>query len=184
MDDEMHLPWDRQSLEDLLRKVIPTGETSKVDLKRDFELSDVPHQAELLKDISAIANTYNQHYRNHGFVVFGVEQTSLVGCTFPDNEDHVQASIDDLIKKYLGQFITTHLFIFSDADKQWGVLVVPPTRNAPHVFINDVHKRYRGDVYVRNGTMTVKAQPEDYVRFFGQRLEEHTYELRQTVSDL
>jgi predicted HTH transcriptional regulator len=77
----MHLPWDRQSLEDLLRKVIPTGETSKVDLKRDFELSDVPHQAELLKDISAIANTYNQHYRNHGFVVFGVEQTSLVGCT-------------------------------------------------------------------------------------------------------
>src|SRR5262249_13446558 len=54
----------------------------------------------------------------------------------------------------------------------------------PHAFINDIHKRYRGDVYVRSGTTIVKAQPEDYARFFRQHLEAHTYEFQRTVSDL
>lgn len=72
MDSDLHLPWDRESLEALLRKVLQTGETGKVDLKRSFEIVDGAHQAELLKDLSAIANTYDHHYFNHGFIIFGL----------------------------------------------------------------------------------------------------------------
>lgn len=184
VDDEMHLPWERTSLEALMRKVLSTGETNKVDLKGAFGIVDAQQQGEFLKDVAAIANTYNHNYRNHGFLVFGVQQNAIAGCTFADNEDHLQASIDDLIKKYLSPFITTHLFIFTDGIKRWGVLVIPPTWNAPHIFINDTHKRHRGDIYVRSGTTTVKAQPEDYARFFRQHLEEHTYKFQQSISDL
>jgi len=184
MEEELHLPWGRHDLEALLRKVVLTGETTKVDLKSSFDLSDNQHQAELLKDISALANTYSHHYKNYGFIVFGARQGEIVYTIFPNNEDHLQANIDDLIRKYLGPFITTHLFIFNDGEKQWGTLIIPPTMNAPHVFINNIHKHYRGDICVRNGTTTEKAQPEDYARFFRQHLEEHTYDFQQTISDL
>jgi hypothetical protein len=84
----------------------------------------------------------------------------------------------------LAPFVTSHFFQFSDAEKRWGAIVIPPTRNAPHVFMADIHKRYRGDVYVRGGTTTLKAQPEDYARFFRQHLEEHTFEFQRSISDL
>jgi hypothetical protein len=184
MNDDIHLPWDRQSLQALLLRIISTGEMDKADLKKSFDLSDSPHQAELLKDLSAIANTYSHHYRNHGFLIFGAEGSSVVGCTFPNTEDHLQTSVDDLVKRFLGPFVTTHLFLFSAEGKHWGAIVIPPSRNVPHVFMNDIHKRYRGDVYVRSGTTIVKAQPEDYARFFRQHLEAHTYEFQQTVNDL
>ena len=183
-NDDLHIPWDRESLRELLLKIISTGETTKVDLKATFDISDTQHQAEMLKDISALANTYSHYYRNHGFIVFGASNNKLTYSVFPNNEDHLQATIDDLLKKYIGPFITTHLFIFDDLGNKWGVLVVPPTRNAPHVFFNEIHKRYRGDVYVRNGTTSEKAQPSDFTRFFRQHLEEHTYEFQQTISDL
>ena len=184
MEETLHIPWDRNALEALLRKVIDIGEATKVDLKSSFEITDAQQQGELLKDISAMANTYSHHYKNYGFIIFGVTQSDIIHTTFSNNEDHLQASIDDLIRKYLGPFITTHLFIYYDSGKQWGVLVIPPTRNAPHVFINNIHKRNRGDIYVRNGTITEKAQPGDFARFFRQHLEEHTYELQESISDL
>lgn len=182
--NELHLPWDRSALEGFLPKIISTGEADKVDLKTSFDLSDVQHQAEFLKDISAIANTYCHHYKNHGFIVFGASANSISYTTFPNNEDHLQATIDDLVKKYIGPFITTHLFIFEQDNKQLGVLVIPSSNNAPHVFIKDIHKRYVGDIYVRNGTTTSKAQPGDFVRFFSQRLEEHTYNFQQKIYDV
>jgi hypothetical protein len=183
-DEQFHLPWNRNTLESLLHKVISTGETTKVDFKSNFDLSGNKQKAELLKDVSAFANTYDHNYRNHGFILFGVMENKIIHTSFPNNEDHLQANIDDLVNKYLGPFITTNFFIFDDGGKQWGVLVIPPTRNAPHVFIKDIHKRYRGDIYVRNGTITEKALPGDYARFFRQHLEEHTYNFQQSISDL
>ena len=90
------------------------------------------------------------------------------------------------------QIVPTRLFVFgSDDDQRWGVLVIPPTRNAPHVFVKDIHKRNRGDIYVRRGTTTDKALPSDYARFFAQHLDEHAYqqkvelrELRERVSSI
>jgi hypothetical protein len=61
MDEELHIPWDRESLKELLKKIVAsTGvETSKIDLKSIFSLEGVPQQAEFLKDVSSIANTYS-----------------------------------------------------------------------------------------------------------------------------
>jgi len=184
MDEQLHLPWDRPSLEKILREIIPLGETTKVDLKSTFDLSTIQSQSELLKDVSALANTYSHDYKNHGFIIFGAEPENIVYTNFQDNEDHLQANIDDLITKYIEPFIKTHLYIFSNQNKKWGVLVVPPTRTAPHVFINEIHKRYRGDIYVRNGSITRKALAGDYARFFRQHLEEHTYEFQEAVNNL
>lgn len=184
MYDDLHLPWDRDSLEALAKRLVVAGETTKVDLKSIFELSGVTQQGEFLKDVSAIANTHDHNLKDHGMLIFGASKGTISHTSFPADEDHLQATIDDLLKKYIRPFITTRLFIYTDNEKQWGVVVVPPTRNAPHVFCNDIHKRYRGEIYVRYGTTTEKAQPEDYSRFFRQHLEEHTYGFQQSINDL
>ena len=148
-DEELHLPWDNDTLEKLLLKVVQTGETTKVDFKQTLNLDTAEQKAELLKDISALANSYDQAYYNYGFIIIGVKQNKLIGTSFTQEVDHLQSQIDELVKNYIGPFITTHVRIFNTEGKTWGAIVIPPTKNAPHVFIRDIHNKHRGDIYVR-----------------------------------
>jgi len=184
MDEELHLPWDNNALESLLLKIIQTGETTKVDFKVELNLDTADQRAELLKDISAFANTYDDAYRNHGFILIGIKNNQIIGTSFPQEVDALQASLDQLIKTYIGPFIQTHVRAFNSDGKTWGVIVIPPTRKAPHVFIKDIANKYRGDIYVRRGTITEKAMPEDYPRFFRLHVDEYTYELKQQLGNL
>jgi hypothetical protein len=184
MDSDLHLPWDNVALEALLSKVIGTGETTKVDFKQQLNISTAEHHAELLKDISAFSNSYDHAYQNHGFIIFGVSGNKLTYTSLLYSGDAIQAQVDDLVKKYIQPFIPTHVRIFGQEPNTWGVIVIPPTRTAPHVFSKDLHKRVVGDIFVRRGTTTSKANSEDYIRFFRLHLDEHTYELRQQLDDL
>jgi hypothetical protein len=179
--DDLHIPWTNDALEELLRQIINTGETTKVDFKSLIDLTDTPQQGEVLKDISAMANSYDYSYKNHGFIILGITQNAISGAHFKQTADGLQASIDDLIKKYIEPFIPTQVRIFSEGATAWGVIVIPPTRLAPHAFSKDIHKRYRGDVYVRRGTTTEKAQNSDYIRFFRMHIDEQTFDLRQQL---
>jgi hypothetical protein len=184
MIEELHLPWNNSALEALMLEIVQTGEASKVDFKRELNLDTADQLAEFLKDVAACANTYEYSYRNHGFIIVGVEHNNIVGTTFSQTADALQARIDEMVKHHIGPFIHTHVRIFTSSGKAWGVVVIPPTRNAPHVFIKDGHKRFRGDIYVRRGTTTDKAQPEDFARFFSQHLSEHSYELQRQIKDI
>jgi hypothetical protein len=184
MDNELHLPWENDALQSLLGKIIQTGETTKVDFKRQLNISTGEHHAELLKDISALANTYDYSYKNHGFIILGVTDNKLVHTQFDQNADGLQARIDELLKNYVEPFIPTQVRLFGSGNETWGVLIVPPTRTAPHVFVKDICKRCRGDIFVRRGTTTDKATPSDYVRFFRLHLDEHTYALREQLEDV
>ena len=184
MTTELHLPWDNNALENLLLQIMKTGEAAKIDFKRQLNITSSDHHAELLKDISALANSYDHHYQNHGFIILGVTENTLTYTKFDETTDRLQAKIDDLLNKYIEPFVQTQVRIFGTDEKTWGVIVVPPTRTAPHVFVKDIHKRCRGDIFVRKGTTTDKSQPSDYVRFFRLHLDEHTYELREQVGHL
>jgi hypothetical protein len=183
-DEPQQTPWDLAKLEELILELVPKGEASKFDLKRSLDLSTAAAQAELLKDISAMANTYQHDLRNHGFIILGAANGAVSFTTFPQNADHLQATIDELVKNYIEPFVHTRLYIFGSAPNTWGVIVIPPTRSAPHVFVKDIQKRNRGDIYVRRGTITDKAQPGDFARFFSQHLEEHAYQLRVEIRDV
>ncbi|WP_374950251.1 helix-turn-helix domain-containing protein [Mucilaginibacter sp.] len=180
---DLHLPWDDKELQGLLESIIPLGETTKVDFKRQLDLTPSA-QAELLKDVIAFANTLSYDYKNYGFIVVGVDAGKLCYTSFEQNIDSLQATIDEVIKNHVEPFIPTYIKIFGSTDKAWGVVVIPPTKNAPHVVVKEAHKRNRGDIYVRRGTTTDKALPGDYARFFRQHLDEELFEIRQHVREL
>jgi len=168
MEEKLHLPWDNKKLKDLLIEIIKIGETTKIDFKQELNIGTAKEKAEFLKDVSAIANTFDSNYYNYGFILVGVKQNEIVGSSFLQNKevDNLQATIDEIIKVHLSPFIETHLKIFEENEKTWGVIMIPPTTMLPHVFIRDIDNKSRGDVYVRRGTTTEKALPEDYSRFF------------------
>ena len=161
METELHLPWDNDALQALLQKIIQTGETTKVDFKRQLNITTGEHHAELLKDISALANAYDYSYRNHGFIILGVSDSKLTHTRFDQNADGLQARIDELLKNYIEPFIPTQVRIFGSGEETWGVIVIPPTRTAPHVFVKEICKRCRGEIFVRRGTTTDKANRVD-----------------------
>lgn len=175
--EELHLPWNIEELKALIKKIIPLWETTKIDLKSAFDISSEQQKAELIKDVSAIANTFSTEYRNYWFIIFTNNSWSF---SFPDTQDHLQAGIDTLIKTYIEPFIKTNLYIF---ESYW-VLLIPPTKNAPHIFVKDIHKRYNGDVYIRTWTTTNKAKAQDYSRFFRQHFEEYVLPLQEKTDFL
>jgi hypothetical protein len=182
----LHLPWTSDELKSLLRKIIEIDETTKVDFKRELKINTAAEKAELLKDISAIANTYDHNYFNYGFLLIGVEKHKVIGSMLLENEtdDHLRSTIDQIISHHIGPFIQTQIEIFNDDGKYWGAIIIPPTQMVPHVFVNDIANKNRGDIYVRRGTTTEKALPEDYARFFAMHLEELRYEIRHQIDNL
>ena len=186
MEEKLHLPWDDKTLKDLLIEIIKRGETTKIDFKQELNIDITKEKAEFLKDVSAIANTFDPNYYNYGFILVGVKQNEIVGSSFLQNKkvDNLQATVDEIIKVYLSPFIKTHLTIFEENEKTWGVIVIPPTRMLPHVFIRDIDNKSRGDVYIRKGTITEKALPEDYSRFFSVYIDEIRYDFRRQIDDI
>jgi len=74
------LPWSNADLEALLRDLIDHGvETPKVDLKAELDTTTNDGKADLLKDISAIANTYATEYHDYGFLIYGVTRNAIAG---------------------------------------------------------------------------------------------------------
>lgn len=181
--DNLHLPWDDTQLQELLQRIIPLGEAAKVDFKKQLELTPAAH-SELLKDIQAFANTFDYNYDNYGFIIFGVDDSKLCFTTFEQNVDKLQATIDEVVKIHIEPFVPTYLKIFGSGESAWGAVVIPPTRNAPHVIVKDTHKRNRGEINVRRGTTTDKALPSDFARFFRQHLEEEMYGVQQQIREL
>lgn len=165
-----HLPWDRRTLEERVRRMVSDQvETPKIDAKRSLDLSTKAAKVELVKDISAMANTDDgNHHDDHGFIIFGAEAGAIVGGVAllgAGKVDNTSASISQLIDQYLGPTPRIHLIGFmDDPTGPWGVLVIPPSGDQPHIFIKASDGPKVGDWLVRINDTTSRATPADYVR--------------------
>jgi hypothetical protein len=165
------LPWSNVELEKLLRDFIAHGaETSKVDFKSEIETKTQEQKAELLKDISAIANTYDdENYRDYGFLIYGVKPRKIEGIskTEPDT-DKFQNHIDQLLREYISPMPQIRIIGFEEpGGKKWGAIVIPPHNVKPYMFFKSLqcrdprHTKLKGAWFVRRGTTTDFGLPED-----------------------
>lgn len=95
------MPWSNNELEALLKGLISHGsEVAKIDFKLELETSTSEQKAELLKDITAIANTYDDsNYDDYGFVIYGVQSKAIVGITSTEkNTDKLQNTVEQILK--------------------------------------------------------------------------------------
>jgi len=141
-------------------------ETRKVDLKRELLLSDRTKQAELAKDICALANTSG----GTGYLIIGVldakDRTSddpatyIIGISY--DEDELQRQIQQVLSNFCNpvpdvRHVTTH---DPQTLRDIGVIIVPRSVRRPHEIVRESGRVHRG-IYVRRGAETFFASREE-----------------------
>lgn len=188
------LPWPNGELETMLKGIISHGtEVAKIDFKSEVESATQEQKAELLKDIIAIANTYDENYEDHGFIIYGVKSKAIVGInqTEPDT-DKFQNHIEQLLKTYISPMPQVYVIGFTEADgKKWGAIVIPPRNNKPYMFFKDLscgtdrsRSRKKGEWFVRRGSTTDHGIPEDLALINQRQLEISLEPLKESIRTL
>lgn len=165
------MPWTRTELEKILRELVAHGtEAAKVDFKAEIETSTPEQKAELLKDITAIANTYDETYGDHGFLIYGVKTKVIVGIkTTETDTDKLQNTAEQLLKSYISPMPQIYVVSFEEqTGEKWGAIIIPPRNNKPYMFVSDIScpthqnkSRKKGEWFVRRGATTDPGLPED-----------------------
>src|SRR3989344_3851548 len=187
------LPWNNGELETLLKGVISHGtEVAKIDFKTEIETITNEQKADLLKDIIAIANTFDNSYEDHGFIIYGVRAKSIVGISQTESDtDKFQNHIEQLLKTYISPMPQIYVLGFETTDgKKWGVIVIPPRNSKPHMFFKDLfctdrsRSRKKGEWFVRRGSTTDPGLPEDLALITQKQTELLLGPLRESIRSL
>ena len=187
------LPWTNSDLETLLQGAISHGsEGAKIDFKSEIETTTNEQKADLLKDIIAMANTYDDSYEDHGFIIFGVRTKAIVGiATTESDTDKFQSHIEQLLKTYISPMPQIRVVGFQTSDgKKWGAIVIPPRNNKPYMFFKDLfctdrsRSRKKGEWFVRRGSTTDAGLPEDLAVITQKQMELTLDPLRESIRGL
>lgn len=188
------LPWTNGELETLLKGVISHGtEVAKIDFKSEIESSTQEQKSELLKDIVAVANTYDDNYEDHGFILYGVKAKAIVGITQTETDtDKFQNHIEQLLKTYISPMPQIYVIGFTESDgKKWGAIVIPPRNSKPHMFFKDLacgidrsRSRKKGEWFVRRGSTTDPGIPEDLALITQRQMELSLEPLKESIRTL
>ena len=147
-----------------LQELLFRGESDALDFKRDqYPFVDCPDavKAELLKDILAMANSWRSET---AYILIGVDEPP----PFPARVVGVKTHIDDAS---LQQFVTGKTqrpltFLYRQAElhgHQIGVIEVP-VQQRPFHLVKDFYGLKAGVVYLRRGSATAIASPDEIAK--------------------
>jgi len=130
-----------------LKQLLNQEECEKLDFKAELHISTEGEKKELVKDVTAMANTRG----GRGHIVFGVEDKTkrIIGI---DPNDFHEEQIQQIIYSRSDPPVPVKLDFVNIKDKTVAVLTVFRSRHAPHQMLQT------GAFYIRRGSTT------DFVR--------------------
>ncbi len=150
-------PFNSEMLEALLNM----DEGPTLDFKREqypFENETVQVKGELLKDILAMVNTHR--YRT-AYILVGVEEDRGGRSVVVGVDQHWEdASLHQFVNNKTNRPAAFSYFPFSSDGKRIGVFSIPIQRR-PVYLLADFGKLTRNTVYVRDGSSTRGATPDE-----------------------
>lgn len=172
---------DRQQLEAFLREQMDSlQEQNKLDFKADLELEkpgggrNPKGRTNLVRLLSAFANTEDRLFNDHGFLVLGFSTETGQICHVPmleKGEDKVHPIISHLLEDYLQPVPHFDMHVFEEPDgRKWGCIVLPPGQavDGPFIFARESSeeeaKWREGEWRVRRHKKVAPPQLEDYRR--------------------
>ncbi|CAB3389591.1 CRISPR-associated protein Csx15 [Kyrpidia spormannii] len=157
-----------------IRRYVEQGhETPKVDLKLTVDLSKRDGRAEFAKDVTAIANTPG----GTGYLIIGVLDSAacprdhstpedyVVGFTHP-NADNFYIQMIEALNQFCKPVpdIEYHEVVHEPTRRNVGVVTIKHSNMQPHSFIRPGEGVQQHDVWIRRGTATFKATPEEIIK--------------------
>jgi hypothetical protein len=163
-----------------IKRYVETGhENSKVDLKETIQLEGRGRE-EFVKDVTAIANTPG----GDGFLILGVRdakdrQTNdpadyVPGFSTPGNSDAFQRQMIDTLSTFCNRVPPIEYIEFPHPalDRTIGVVVIRRSTQRPHSLIRGTGQLEIHDVWIRRGTASYRASPDE------------TYDMRRRSTEL
>ncbi|WP_114313559.1 AlbA family DNA-binding domain-containing protein [Thermus caldifontis] len=150
------------------------NEGPKVEFKRSY-----PGDDKMAKLVSAIANTddtdggiyANEKFRNHGFILIGVEGGQVVGYDAwepgfgspqeASNEEKVKDKLEQKLKNLIAPLPVFEVYKFAENGVTFWVVLIRPSIDQPHVY----DPQGSASVWVRVGSNITPARAQDYDRF-------------------
>jgi tetratricopeptide (TPR) repeat protein len=141
-------------------QLIAERENERVEFKRLLDLESAPSKAEFIKDIIALANSAEPI----GYMLVGVENNGTIVGWERFEEERIQ------------QFLSTH----TEPAVQVRCHIVPTSNlmtvgvievrglHKPHKVARNIERLNQNDVFVRHGSVVVKASPEEIINLHQQ----------------
>ncbi|MBK9014414.1 MAG: ATP-binding protein [Saprospiraceae bacterium] len=153
-----------QPLSQALEALLYEAESTSLDFKRDQYLfigADDIQKSELLKDILAFANSWR---RVDAYILIGVLEvkggkSQVIGISQHLDDAQLQQFVNEKIQRPISfSYYTTKL-----EETHIGVIHIP-VQKRPFYLVRDFGKLKKNIVYIRRGTSTTDAKPDEIVR--------------------
>ena len=141
-----------------LAQLLYRGESTSLDFKRDqYSLADDAAKSELVKDIVAMANAW----RNEpAYILLGVDASTAPPTLVGVQQHFDDASLQQLVNTKTQQPVAFTYYSAELSGKSVGVIEVPVQRR-PVFLKTDFGKLKAGKVYLRRGSSTTEAAPDE-----------------------
>jgi len=150
------------------------NEDSKIDFKRTIDITSRYGKAELIKDITAIANS-EPVSDPIGYYIIGVSNKQLFDISHLNIDDATLQQIVNSVSDKPVRFLYKQIKI---NDVEVGVIVVPKSIERPHVISEDYFDETgrkllsKGVSYIRKGSSTYVALRDDLDLMYEERISE------------
>jgi predicted HTH transcriptional regulator len=148
----------------LIEELLNESESSTLDFKRDqyrFENATDEEKSELLKDILAFANAWR---RTDGYILIGVEEVKGGRSKVTGIGSHIDdAKIQQFVNGKTNRPIILSYQSLSFEGVQIGIIHIPP-QERPFYLKKDFGKLKQNEVYLRRGSSTDIATPDEIAK--------------------
>jgi hypothetical protein len=161
----------------LMEELLNEDESSTLDFKRDqypFDQATPEQKGELLKDILAFANAWR---RTDAYILIGVDdvkggRSKVVGVTVHFDDASIQQFVNDKTNRPV--IFSYEVFPFENV--QVGIFHIP-LQDRPIYLKKDFGKLKQHEVYIRRGSSTAKADPDEVAKMGSLKIHEVLGEL-------
>lgn len=150
--------------ESLISSLLFEAEGAELDFKRDqypFQGADDRAKSELLKDVLAFANAWR---RSDAYILIGVQEVKEAESTVVGITEHIDdARLQQFVNSKTNRPVEFSYTPMQFRGKQLGVIHIP-VQDRPTFLVKDFGALRRNTVYLRRGSSTDEARPDEIAR--------------------
>ncbi len=141
-----------------LLSLIARGENKEVDFKEKLPLTSKQEKAEFVKDLVSLANSSS----DAGYLLIGVNDDKYIVGSEPLPDERIQLIASTYITPAL-DLMCFNVPMTTPTLPLVGVIQVRATKK-PHKIARAIGHLHQDDVFVRRGSIVVKASPDEIIR--------------------
>ncbi|MFZ4657154.1 MAG: helix-turn-helix domain-containing protein [Caldilineaceae bacterium] len=156
------------TIEQDVHSLIALGEGRTLDLKLELDLDTASGKSEFVKDVISLANTAE----SQGYLIIGVNDSGDIVGIESLEEERIQQIAHSYITPTV--LLTCKLVNTDTIKKNIGIITIEG-QERPHKVSRAIDKLNQNDVFVRHGSVVMRATPEEIIRMqkSGQIIQDH-----------